>query len=691
MYESHLFDGPADGPDTGILRAAFQQPLLFWSIRLLCGDGGMQPIWQSLTSTGTAGAVEAFMGLTGLQPSEVLDTPQRLRAWLEGIRAEMGETPPAPSDCAVTRNLAWRSECAGLNHAERQVLLFAFACRCFTQLRQTTMSRPGLSRYELPQALGAILGADDYAVQQALGMGSRLRKSGLVNSEAHREGVLDQLLHMSHTLANSIAMHGGEPNHLMDHLCAPIQAPKLKLQDYPHMATHTALAKSWLQGVDCATGAHLLVNGAPGLGKTEWVRALMAEAERVVDARELTLQQADNEMMTGYERVEHLRLCMHLLAGNPRSVIVFDEADDAFEKAEGHSSGHGQGLSMANHRAGINHLMETSPVPVIWIMNRPEIMDPAVLRRFDAIISFEPIPRSLRLHLLQSRFADIDSSELNRWADVEGLTAALIDRLATIADRLKARGRVISVEQCRLWIAQRVDERAAKLLSKPVSALQWNPDLIHASVDLEKLIGGIGSTGSARILLYGPPGTGKTEFAKALARRLDVALLERRPSDLLSAWVGETEQRIEQAFTQARSENAVLFIDEVDSLLSQRDNAHRSWEVTMVNELLVQLGEFEGVVVLATNRLDSLDRAVLRRMDAKVAFGAMTTHQVRLAFTTLVNELKLPAPTPGQWQDLVRLSGLNVGDFAAARASKAFQRSSDQVLRVGSAQPMPQT
>ncbi len=82
----------------------------------------------------------------------------------------------------------------------------------------------------------------------------------------------------------------------------------------------------------------------------------------------------------------------------------------------------------------------------------------------------------------------------------------------------------------------------------------------------------------------------------------------------------------------ALDDDAVLFIDEADGLLASREHAVRNWEVTQVNELLEHLGEYAGVVVLATNRLDALDAAVLRRLDAKIKFETLQAEQIKKVF-----------------------------------------------------------
>jgi SpoVK/Ycf46/Vps4 family AAA+-type ATPase len=429
-------------------------------------------------------------------------------------------------------------------------------------------------------------------------------------------------------------------------------------------------------GATAVRGTHLLVSGAPGLGKTEWVRALLSECDvsTADQAMELVVLDEDGTALSGEDRLSHLRLSLSMLRNRIGGVIVFDEADDVFQGSSepGDAGSDRAAVSMANHRASLNRLIEDSRIPVIWIMNHPEILDPAVLRRFDTVIAFEGIPASVRLAMLQQRLGPvIDDAELRRWAAIAQLTPALIDRLAVVHERARLGGVPMEVSDCRHWLCSRLPCKHSSALKRLPASAQWDADAVQASEDLLALAQGIGRCGSARMLLYGEPGTGKTAYAHALAQLLDKPLLEKRASDLLSPWVGETEQRISQAFEAALQDDAVLFIDEVDSLLASRSQAVRNWEVSQVNELLEQLSDFAGVVVLATNRLEALDDAVLRRMDAKIRFDVLGPEQLRDSFVSLCRQMAVE-PDEHDMATVARMRGLTPGDFACVQRRLAF-------------------
>ena len=124
--------------------------------------------------------------------------------------------------------------------------------------------------------------------------------------------------------------------------------------------------------------------------------------------------------------------------------------------------------------------------------------------------------------------------------------------------------------------------------------------------------------------LYGPPGTGKTLCAEAIAGTLDRAFLRVNYAELESKFVGDTAKNLVRVFRVARSAGAVLFFDEADAVLSRRiaqvtQSSDHAVNLTRT-VLLLELDQFEGVVVFATNLVQSYDHAFLRRMFAHVRF-----------------------------------------------------------------------
>ncbi|MDD3380891.1 MAG: ATP-binding protein, partial [Rugosibacter sp.] len=189
---------------------------------------------------------------------------------------------------------------------------------------------------------------------------------------------------------------------------------------------------------------------------------------------------------------------------------------------------------------------------------------------------------------------------------------------------------------------------------------------IAGGIAPQKIAIALDRTGRGSLCFYGPPGTGKTEFAHVLADALDRELVVKRSSDLISKYVGETEQNIAKLFNTIDAERSILFIDEVDSFLRDRRAAEHSWEITAVNELLQHMENYPGIIIAATNLMTGIDAAALRRFDFKLAFQPLTLPQrvalfAREALGDIEAGVSLPSPIVNR---LGQLAKLTPGDFA---------------------------
>lgn len=196
---------------------------------------------------------------------------------------------------------------------------------------------------------------------------------------------------------------------------------------------------------------------------------------------------------------------------------------------------------------------------------------------------------------------------------------------------------------------------------------------MNSDTDLDRLTQGIKQNPNARICLYGPAGTGKSAFGKYIAKALKKPSLLKKGSDLISQWVGGTEKNIADAFAEAKKKKAVLVFDEVDSFLQDRTTVRASWEVTQVNEMLVQMENFDGVFIATTNLMDNLDRASLRRFDLKLEFGYLKTEQAWELFKAYVQELKIKGSVEKYKKEMKSVAYLTPGDFAAVIRQHRFR------------------
>ncbi|NQZ85070.1 MAG: CDC48 family AAA ATPase [Nanoarchaeales archaeon] len=143
-----------------------------------------------------------------------------------------------------------------------------------------------------------------------------------------------------------------------------------------------------------------------------------------------------------------------------------------------------------------------------------------------------------------------------------------------------------------------------------------------------KVFSRLGITAPKGILLYGPPGTGKTLLAKALAYETDANFFSISAPEIANKFLGESEKKLRELFESARSVgSAIIFIDEIDAIMSKRDDSNNDFDKRIVAQLLTLmdgLNKADGVVVIAaTNRIDSLDEALRRpgRFDREIEIG----------------------------------------------------------------------
>ena len=127
-------------------------------------------------------------------------------------------------------------------------------------------------------------------------------------------------------------------------------------------------------------------------------------------------------------------------------------------------------------------------------------------------------------------------------------------------------------------------------------------------------------TQGIRFLFYGPPGTGKSMLAEAVAGHLGKKLFMAEFPKIASRWFGDTDKKIARLFSEAVKGGFVLCIDEADTLLYSRNYAAQEHDIRFVNEMLQELDNFKGIVVLTTNMDTLLDPALERRLSLKVKF-----------------------------------------------------------------------
>ena len=423
------------------------------------------------------------------------------------------------------------------------------------------------------------------------------------------------------------------------------------------------------------------LHGEPGTGKTQLVKLMARELS--CDLFEVSSANSDGGPVSSDGRLRAFRAAEYIFANRP-AFILFDEIEDIFSDA---GLIFGQKSTGQTAKAWINRMLEENPVPAFWLTNSLQCLDPAFIRRFDMVIEL-PVPPKNRRKAIIEKVADgmLLPRAIERLAECETITPAVVSRAASVIKAIKGR---IDEKDAASAIELIVSSTLKAQGHRPPThdnadqlAAAYDPCFINADIDLAEVAKGLARTGSGRLCLYGPSGTGKTAYGRWLADQVGIPLIVKRASDLISMWVGQSEKNIAEAFHEAERDGAILLIDEVDSFLADRRIAYRTWEVSLVNEMLTQMEFFSGIFVACTNLMDWIDQAALRRFDIKAKFDFLNPTQ---AWELLCRSCAADGrgePSLELRSRLSRLANLTPGDFAVVARRTRFRRFGE---RIGSA------
>ncbi len=590
-------------------------------------------------------------------------------------------------------NVLQLAELLGLSEIDQEILEFAVYVHSNSVLKSFEI--PVQDAECLAKIMSIALDRPLQDVARSIKPASRLLKTGMLSIDPRSYSNLPSVLELfGSSFVERITTDSITPYDVLKGRVDIAKPTTLSLPDYAHVQTPIGILIPFLRQAIAAhkPGVNILIYGCPGTGKTELSRLVASLLD--CNLFEVSSEDEDGDSVSGSERWRSYCVAQNLFKGQ-NTMIAFDEAEDVF--GSGGMASLASLFGMNNERsdkvskAWINKKLEDNEIPTLWISNSVDGIDPAYIRRFDMVFEVPIPPKHQRLTMLKKVCHDtIGDKQLEQFASIKTLAPAIAARSAavirTIGDKMPDAEKSNAFQ---FLIENTLQAQGHHTLSleSPLPAF-YDPAFINAHADLAAVADGLKSSGSARLCLFGPPGTGKTGYGRWLAEYLEKPLLIKKVSDLMSAFVGENEKNIAKAFREATAENAILMIDEVDSFLQDRQNAQRSWETTLVNEMLTQIESFNGIFIASTNLMDGLDPAALRRFDIKVMFDYLKPTQAIALAERHCAQMDLQPLTHDDLAELSHLRFLTPGDFAAAARQHRFKpyASSLDLIKVLSAE-----
>jgi transitional endoplasmic reticulum ATPase len=401
-----------------------------------------------------------------------------------------------------------------------------------------------------------------------------------------------------------------------------------------------------LSTIICKTkgGSNILLHGQAGTGKTEIIKSLARHLNK-----KIYFIKDENASDGVKKRLASIEACESTVDID-KSIIVVDEADSMLNTVASHL------INGENVEKGfVNKFLEERKGKIIWIINDAYRIEDSALRRFAFSMHFKRMNKKQRMlmwqNVLEAKGLNnfLDHTEIKDFSEkhevnTAGIALALNGVEPILQEQnkeeLKSKIDIILKNHKELLYGESKKHIRNNSINYSLEGLNMDTDPVYIinvlnSFKANKADG----IRNMNLMLSGAPGTGKTEFARHLSRELEIDMVTKTASELISCYVGDTEKNIRYAFNEAREQESMLFIDEADTFLYPRESAQRSWEISHTNEMLYQIESFEGILICATNFYKNLDPASIRRFNIKVNFDYLNNDGKFLFYNKILSGL----------------------------------------------------
>jgi len=426
---------------------------------------------------------------------------------------------------------------------------------------------------------------------------------------------------------------------------------------------------------------HILFYGPPGTGKTSFSHGIAKKLG--IPAYEIA-RDVKNESIS---RRAGLVACMNMANTDQGSLIIVDEADNMLN-----TMGSWFMRGETQDKGWLNNFLEEPGARVIWITNSISNIEDSVLRRFAFSLYFKPFNRRQRIKLwdgilrINKAKRHFNQPDIEYFAKKYSVNAGAIDLAVkkAIETNSGSKENIQKAVKISLESYQALKNSGREPVNKDKIEKNYTLDGLNIDGDINEMLVQLKKFNryllhpederrlNLNLLFFGPPGTGKSELARYIADRLDREIICKRYSDLQSMYVGMGEKNIKSAFEEAEAEEAILIIDEADSMLFSRDSARQSWEISFTNEFLTQMERFKGILICTTNRLKALDNASIRRFNHKTGFHYLEPDGNVIFYKKLLSPLTKTILDKANEVLLRRMTCLSPGDFKVIKDRFSF-------------------
>jgi transitional endoplasmic reticulum ATPase len=393
----------------------------------------------------------------------------------------------------------------------------------------------------------------------------------------------------------------------------------------------------------------VLISGLSGIGKSLLANAVANESNAYI----VRIDPAEIISSDVKESQKALTKCFKEAEIKAPSLIIIDNIQEIAPIRNVNTIGEVTRRLTSQLITEIDQIPADLPVQILALTDSSDKIDSALKRpgRFDSEITMNPPDRNERLEILEIKTRGVPLHHSVNLDDIANRTKTYIGAdLASLVKEaaLSAFSRLIPSVNIRKEIPshilnslninvndfqtaiRRIQPSAMKSIIADIPEVTWDDvgglksvkqSLIEAvewPLKYPSIFKEMGIDPPTGVLLYGPPGTGKTLLAQAIATISKGNFIPVRGPELLSKWLGESEEKVREIFKLARELSpSIIFFDEIDSLIRIRGaSPNESYMDRIINQFLTEMQGIDKksqiLIIGATNRPELLDPAIMR-------------------------------------------------------------------------------